>query len=338
MIPGSYPGIYAGACFSIVAAFLTRTRSLDRTDMDGFLKRNSDGTWFDYTKTKADTTEKGHGTSSASPPSEPSKQVQFKILSSRPIQLSDGSRGYSPQELESHADIRAVHRRAIEPLCPIQEVHAVEIFRTVGVPSPIKFVGEQIDKVFTNIRSIALSGPFSGVCYTLSHETASDEATILYIHHRAITNYDSGLLICKLADGSLLAYNDGQIGAKLGIRFEQQTIESEAEPAPAKEKSSQWDQERFMTRCLELGCDTAKAEMKLRQLGNPASDEEARNALPMLSLGIRGKTSLDLMHSIYAESDDYTEFCARMAAETICMPEYYLGFWRILSCEASTEA
>ena len=145
------------------------------------------------------------------------KTMNFKILCKEKLQLASGG-GVSLADLENQRGLMASHRHAIEQLSPIPETLALEFFTSVGVSSPMRIKPQNIDKVFSNMRSIASMGPSSGELVYLGLEPSYSSAkAALYVHHVDASGYESGLAVCKLPDGMLLAYNDGRIGGKIGV-------------------------------------------------------------------------------------------------------------------------
>lgn len=144
--------------------------------------------------------------------------MNYTILSRERIELSDGRQGYSLPDLASQADLMARHRRAMEQLNPIPEILAAQFFNFVGVDTPTKVESHDIDRVFSNIRSIAKRGPTDGELLYLAFGGASSLGkAALYVHHVDNTGFESGLAVCKLPNETFLFHNAGRIGGKLGL-------------------------------------------------------------------------------------------------------------------------
>ena len=90
-----------------------------------------------------------------------------------------------------------------------------------------------------------------------------------------------------------------------------------------------FDERTFREKCEQSGMKTDRMEMKLRQMQSPPSDPAE-----MMWAGLSRTQSGDLTRRLHAESTDFTDFCIRMAKDTICPPEYYAGFWRVLEADS----
>lgn len=87
----------------------------------------------------------------------------------------------------------------------------------------------------------------------------------------------------------------------------------------------------FRQKCAESGMESDRMEMKLRQMQSPPSSapEGVWAALSRTKSG-------DLTRRIKEESTDFTDFCFRIAKDTICPPEFFAGFWQILAFAGGT--
>jgi hypothetical protein len=82
----------------------------------------------------------------------------------------------------------------------------------------------------------------------------------------------------------------------------------------------------FREKCQQGGMEAERMEMKLQQMQSPPSSPPA-----MMWAGLSRTQSGDLTRRLHSESADFTDFCFRMAKDTICPPEYFAGFWKIIS-------
>jgi len=90
-----------------------------------------------------------------------------------------------------------------------------------------------------------------------------------------------------------------------------------------------FDEKTFREKCEQSGMKTDRMEMKLRQMQSPPSDPAE-----MMWAGLSRTQSGDLTRRLHSESTNFTDFCVRMAKDTICPPEYYAGFWRVLEADS----
>lgn len=99
-------------------------------------------------------------------------------------------------------------------------------------------------------------------------------------------------------------------------------------PIQSEHTGAGFDSDAFQEKCRAAGMDEDRIQMKLKQMMLPTSTppEAMWTALSRTQSG-------DLTRRIYSKSTDYTSFCALMAQDTICPPEYYLGFWKVMEGE-----
>ena len=141
-----------------------------------------------------------------------------RIVSKQRIRLTDRSPGYSLGEIASYGGLMAEHRRILEQLVSLPETTALGFLERVGVSKPMRFSAQNIDKVFSNMRSVAQLGPADGELFYVSIGYSSSSASeCLYVRHVDGSGYEAGLIVCKLMGGTILAYHNPEIGKKLGV-------------------------------------------------------------------------------------------------------------------------
>lgn len=72
--------------------------------------------------------------------------------------------------------------------------------------------------------------------------------------------------------------------------------------------------------------DGTRIGVILRQMQSPSS-----SAPDGMWAALSRTKSGNLTRRIKSKSTDFTDFCFRMSRDTICPPEYFLGFWLILA-------
>lgn len=142
-----------------------------------------------------------------------------EVVSRATVRLTDGHPGdFSTGGAVAHGSLMATHRRLLDDLVCVHEGTARLFMNTAGVSDPISFRQTSADKVFANVRSAAIRDDGVAEIYFLTLPGNPDkDKQCLYAHYEHSSGYLYGVIVCKLQDGSFLAYNDGEIGKRLGL-------------------------------------------------------------------------------------------------------------------------
>lgn len=154
------------------------------------------------------------------------------------VDLTDDSPGdFSLSGLAKHSGVTSRHRELLEGLALIDDSDARAFMRAAGVADPIRVPSASIDKVFLSMASASVGdNGVADVYYLAVSDRLVQEKECMYAHYKHSSGYPYGLIVCRTKDGAFLAYNDGEIGNRLGVL--EQTPTADEAPAIAVDTPS----------------------------------------------------------------------------------------------------